>query len=89
MTKIYVKYIKRVFHICDIDDADFSVYSTETDFEKIVNELNSPFLWGKNSEKRADIFLGFKIYDKGYDYFKSCKRYQKMKYVIEILRSGT
>lgn len=87
MTKIYVKYIKGTFYICDIDDADFSIYSEETDYDKIIQKVNDP-KWKSNSpDDIYHMYLGYNVSaDKGYDFFKSCKRVQKIKYIIDKIK---
>ncbi len=82
MTKIYVKFVDGIFHPCDIIDADFSAYSIN-DSEKILNNLNNPFY-----DIKDDIFLGFFMGNnkKGYKYFKTCKRSQKLRYLINEIK---
>jgi hypothetical protein len=85
MTRVYVKYIDGTFYICDIDGADFSIYSDEYDYDEIIKKINDP-LWGKGQDL-LHIYLGFQMdTNKGYDFFKNCKRSQKIRFIIDKIK---
>ena len=85
MNKIYVIYLDGYFKICEKKDADFSVYSKDYDNDRIIEKINHMDWKGPadNKDDDCELYLGFKQGTNGYDYFLSCKKSQKIRYLID------